>query len=138
MSGEYRHPESVSILPLRQMYGDRDETEMVKRTFRFWFFSHRFSSFRVLSDQEREEKYGARRKRFRENRATEEDPDIYKYLAKEEKLLVEDIAHALYQSRAYVATSMTFFFFSSKGNESIFSSPKVRLSTVRFSSELIP
>jgi len=54
----------------------------------------------VLSDQEREEKYGARRKRFRENRAAEEDPDIYKYLTKEEKLLVEDIAHALYQSRA--------------------------------------
>ncbi|CAF3151989.1 unnamed protein product [Rotaria sp. Silwood2] len=54
----------------------------------------------VLSDQEREEKYGSRRKRFRENRTTEEDPDIYKYLTKEEKLLIEDIAHALYQSRA--------------------------------------
>jgi hypothetical protein len=60
---------------------------------------------RVLSDQEREEKYGGRRKRFRENRTTEEDPDIYKYLTKEEKLLIEDIAHALYQSRALV-----FFF----------------------------
>jgi hypothetical protein len=57
---------------------------------------------RVLSDQEREEKYGARRKRFRDNRATDEDPDIYKYLIKEEKLLIEDIAHALYQSRALV------------------------------------
>ncbi|CAF0716398.1 unnamed protein product [Adineta steineri] len=54
----------------------------------------------VLSDQEREEKYGARRKRFRENRAIDEDPDIYKFLTKEEKLLIEDIAHALYQSRA--------------------------------------
>ncbi|CAF3753277.1 unnamed protein product [Rotaria sp. Silwood1] len=54
----------------------------------------------VLSDQEREEKYGSRRKRFREKRTTEEDPDIYKYLTKEEKLLIEDIAHALYQSRA--------------------------------------
>lgn len=55
---------------------------------------------RVLSDQEREEKYGPRRKRFRENRAPDEDPDIYKFLTKEEKLLIEDIAHALYQSRA--------------------------------------
>jgi len=55
---------------------------------------------RVLSDQEREEKYGSRRKRFRENRARDEDPDIYKYLTKQEKLLIEDIAHALYQSRA--------------------------------------
>lgn len=55
---------------------------------------------RVLSDQEREEKYGARRKRFRDNRVTDEDPDIYKYLNKEEKLLIEDIAHALYQARA--------------------------------------
>ncbi|CAF0929323.1 unnamed protein product [Rotaria sordida] len=54
----------------------------------------------VLSDQEREEKYGSRRKRFRENRTTEEDPDIFKFLTKEEKLLIEDIAHALYQSRA--------------------------------------
>ncbi|CAF3579699.1 unnamed protein product [Rotaria sordida] len=54
----------------------------------------------VLSDQEREEKYGSRRKRFRENRTSEEDPDIYKYLTSEEKLLIEDIAHALYQSRA--------------------------------------
>jgi hypothetical protein len=59
-----------------------------------------FVSSRVLSDQEREEKYGTRRKRFRENRQSEEDPDIYKYLSKEEKLLIEDIAHALYQSRA--------------------------------------
>jgi hypothetical protein len=55
---------------------------------------------RVLSDQEREEKYGSRRKRYRENRATEEDPDIFKFLTKEDKLLIEDIAHALYQSRA--------------------------------------
>jgi hypothetical protein len=55
---------------------------------------------RVLSDQEREEKYGARRKRFRDSRTTDEDPDIYKFLNQEEKLLVEDIAHALYQSRA--------------------------------------
>ncbi len=55
---------------------------------------------RVLTDQERAEKYGARRKRFRENRPTDEDPEIYKYLTKEEKLLIEDIAHALYQSRA--------------------------------------
>jgi hypothetical protein len=55
---------------------------------------------RVLSDQEREEKYGARRKRFRHNQPPDEDPDIYKYLTKEEKVLVEDIAHALYQSRA--------------------------------------
>jgi hypothetical protein len=31
---------------------------------------------------------------------SEEDPDIYKFLTKEEKLLIEDIAHALYQSRA--------------------------------------
>jgi len=54
----------------------------------------------VLSDQEREEKYGPRRKRFRESRAPDEDPDIYKFLTKEEKLLIEDIAHALYQSRA--------------------------------------
>ncbi|CAF1116395.1 unnamed protein product [Rotaria sp. Silwood1] len=54
----------------------------------------------VLSDQEREEKYGSRRKRFRETRTAEEDPDIYKYLTNEEKLLIEDIAHALYQSRA--------------------------------------
>ncbi|CAF3052897.1 unnamed protein product [Rotaria sp. Silwood2] len=54
----------------------------------------------VLSDQEREEKYGSRRKRFRETRTVEEDPDIYKYLTSEEKLLIEDIAHALYQSRA--------------------------------------
>ncbi|CAF1963911.1 unnamed protein product [Rotaria magnacalcarata] len=54
----------------------------------------------VLSDQEREEKYGSRRKRFRENRTSEEDPDIFKFLIKEEKLLIEDIAHALYQSRA--------------------------------------
>ncbi len=67
---------------------------------------------RVLSDQEREEKYGARRKRFRENRATDEDPDIYKYLTKEEKLLIEDIAHALYQSRALVFSSA--FFLSGK------------------------
>lgn len=62
--------------------------------------AHRFARDRVLSDQEREEKYGARRKRFRENRTTDEDPDIYKFLTKEEKLLIEDIAHALYQSRA--------------------------------------
>jgi hypothetical protein len=55
---------------------------------------------RVLSDQEREEKYGTRRKRFRETHTSLEDPDIYKYLSKEEKLLIEDIAHALYQSRA--------------------------------------
>ncbi len=61
---------------------------------------------RVLSDQERAEKYGSRRKRFRENRATDEDPDIYKYLNKEEKLLIEDIAHALYQSRALVFSSI--------------------------------
>jgi len=54
----------------------------------------------VLSDQEREEKYGSRRKRFRENRATDEDPEILKYITKEEKLLIEDIAHALYQTRA--------------------------------------
>ncbi|CAM4784235.1 unnamed protein product [Rotaria magnacalcarata] len=54
----------------------------------------------VLSDQEREEKYGSRRKRFRENRTSEEDPDIYKYLTTDEKMLIEDIAHALYQSRA--------------------------------------
>ncbi|CAM2697987.1 unnamed protein product [Rotaria socialis] len=53
----------------------------------------------VLSDQEREEKYGSRRKRFRENRTAEEDPDIYKYLTTDEKVLIEDIAHALYQSR---------------------------------------
>lgn len=66
----------------------------------FVFFFFNLFVQRVLSDQEREEKYGARRKRFRENRAAEEDPDIYKYLTKEEKLLVEDIAHALYQSRA--------------------------------------
>ena len=37
---------------------------------------------------------------FRENRVADEDPDIHKYLSKEEKLLIEDIAHALYQSRA--------------------------------------
>lgn len=54
----------------------------------------------VLSDQEREEKYGSRRKRFRQNQVTEEDPDIYKYLTKDEKSLIEDIAQALYQSRA--------------------------------------
>lgn len=54
----------------------------------------------VLSDQEREEKYGPRRKRFRETRPPDEDPDIYKFLTKDEKLLIEDIAHALYQSRA--------------------------------------
>jgi hypothetical protein len=54
----------------------------------------------VLSDQEREEKYGSRRKRFRQNHRTEEDPDIYKYLTKDEKLLIEDVTHALYQSRA--------------------------------------
>ncbi|UJR16421.1 hypothetical protein I4U23_003323 [Adineta vaga] len=54
----------------------------------------------VLTDQERAEKYGSRRKRFRENRPTDEDPDIYKYFLKDEKLLIEDIAHALYQSRA--------------------------------------
>jgi hypothetical protein len=53
-----------------------------------------------LSDQEREEKYGARRKRVRQNQPSDEDPDIYKFLTKEEKTLVEDIAHALYQSRA--------------------------------------
>lgn len=73
------------------------DTEKTFRLIHFLIFFRR-----VLSDQEREEKYGARRKRFRENRATEEDPEIYKYLTKEEKVLVEDIAHALYQSRAYV------------------------------------
>jgi len=55
---------------------------------------------RVLTDQERAEKYGSRRKRCRENRTTDEDPEIYKHLTTEEKLLIEDIAHALYQSRA--------------------------------------
>jgi hypothetical protein len=54
----------------------------------------------VLSDQERQEKYGSRRKRFRQNQTIEEDPDIYEYLSKDEKLLIEDVAHALYQSRA--------------------------------------
>ncbi|CAF2666459.1 unnamed protein product [Rotaria sp. Silwood2] len=39
----------------------------------------------VLSNEEREEKYDTRRKRFRENRRSEEDPDIYKFLAKEVK-----------------------------------------------------
>lgn len=56
--------------------------------------------FRVLSDQEREEKYGSRRKRPRENRVNDEDPEIYKFLSTDEKVLIEDIAHALYQSRA--------------------------------------
>ncbi len=56
--------------------------------------------YRVLSDQEREEKYGSRRKRFRQTHTIEEDPDIYKFLTKDEKLLIEDVAHALYQSRA--------------------------------------
>lgn len=54
----------------------------------------------MLTDQERAEKYGSRRKRFREQRTNEEDPEIYKFLSKDEKLLIEDIAHALYQSRA--------------------------------------
>ncbi len=76
---------------------------MVKKNIKFFVFKNYFITInRVLSDQEREEKYGSRRKRFRENRATEEDPDIYKYLNKEEKLLIEAIAHALYQSRAWV------------------------------------
>ncbi|CAF3217356.1 unnamed protein product [Rotaria sp. Silwood2] len=39
----------------------------------------------VLSNEEREEKYDTRRKRFRENRRSEEDTDIYKFLAKEVK-----------------------------------------------------
>lgn len=56
--------------------------------------------FRVLSDQEREEKYGSRRKKSKDPRVNDEDPEIYKFLSKEEKLLIEDIAHALYQSRA--------------------------------------
>jgi hypothetical protein len=72
---------------------------MVKNEIKI-FWKKEFYFNRVLSDREREEKYGSRRKRFREDRATEEDPDIYKYLAKDEKLLIEDIAHGLYQSRA--------------------------------------
>lgn len=80
------------------MYNYRNETEMVRRKtrvslMRIWF------SRRVLSDQEREEKYGARRKRFRQTQTNDEDPEIYKHLTKEEKSLIEDIAHALYQSR---------------------------------------
>jgi hypothetical protein len=83
------------------MYSNWNETKMVKKNIKFFVFKNYFITInRVLSDQEREEKYGSRRKRFRENRATEEDPDIYKYLNKEEKLLIEAIAHALYQSRA--------------------------------------
>ncbi|CAF1200664.1 unnamed protein product [Adineta steineri] len=54
----------------------------------------------VLTDQERAEKYGSRRKRFRDSRTVDEDPEIYKHLTKDEKTLIEDIAHALYQSRA--------------------------------------
>ena len=85
------------------MYEDRNETEMVRRRGEELSPCTVLSfvrSSRVLSDQEREEKYGPRRKRFRESRAADEDPDIYKFLSKEEKLLIEDIAHALYQSRA--------------------------------------
>ncbi len=54
---------------------------------------------RVLSNEEREEKYGSRRKRFRKNRN--------KFLTKEGKLLIEDIAHALYQSRVWVIRSFS-------------------------------
>jgi hypothetical protein len=85
------------------MYSDWNETKMVKFKKIFFFLVNKNSiHIRVLSDQEREEKYGARRKRVRENRPPDEDPDIHKYLNKEEKLLIEDIAHALYQSRALV------------------------------------
>ncbi|CAF0823886.1 unnamed protein product [Didymodactylos carnosus] len=54
----------------------------------------------VLSDEEREEKYGSRRKRIRKDCQINEDPDIHKYVRKEEKLLIEDMAHAFYQARA--------------------------------------
>jgi hypothetical protein len=81
------------------MYDDWNETKMVQNFIRI-VLKNKFYLIRVLSDQEREEKYGSRRKRFRENRTTEEDPEIFRHLTKEEKLLIEDIAHALYQSRA--------------------------------------
>ena len=83
------------------MYRDRNETEVVRiRASILMLFYSCFYKNRVLSDQEREEKYGSRRKRFRENHVSEEDPEIYRYVTKDEKTLIEDIAHALYQSRA--------------------------------------
>lgn len=81
------------------MYDSWNETEMVRSKTSSSAEENCWTFRRVLSDQEREEKYGARRKRFRQTQTNDEDPDIYKHLTKEEKSLIEDIAHALYQSR---------------------------------------
>ena len=90
----------MSILSLYEMYDNWNETEMVKLSIRFSSSIKINMMNRVLSDQEREEKYGSRRKRFRENPRSEENLEVCKYLIDEEKLLIEDIAHAFYQSRA--------------------------------------
>ncbi len=89
----------MSILSLYKMYRSWYEGQMVRIQEKI-IDKILINLNRVLTDQERAEKYGSRRKRSRENRTTDEDPEIHKYLTTEEKLLIEDIAHALYQSRA--------------------------------------